>query len=74
MGTPPIEAVLADANRTAVATLFAAVATRDLPTILSCYAPDVTIREAASLPYGGTYHGADGAHEHALAVLAHVGC
>jgi ketosteroid isomerase-like protein len=50
-----------------VARLFAAVAARDLPTILSCYAPDVTIREAPSLPYGGTYHGPDGAHAHAMA-------
>ena len=50
-----------------VARLFAAVAARDLPTILSCYAPDVTIREAPSLPYGGTYHGADGAYAHAMA-------
>ena len=43
-----------------VARLFAAVAARDLPAILSCYAPDVTIREAESLPYGGTYHGRRG--------------
>lgn len=50
-----------------VARLFAAVAARDLPTILSCYAPDVTIREAPSLPYGGTYHGPDGAYAHAVA-------
>ena len=50
-----------------VARLFAAVAARDLPTILSCYAPDVTIREAPSLPYGGTYHGPDGAYAHAIA-------
>lgn len=47
--------------------LFAAVAARDLPAILSCYAPDVTIREAESLPYGGTYHGREGAHAHAVA-------
>ena len=50
-----------------VARLFAAVAARDLPTILSCYAPDVTIREAPSLPYGGTYHGPEGAYAHAMA-------
>lgn len=31
------------------------------------YHPDVTIHEAPSLPYGGTYHGLDGAAEHALA-------
>jgi uncharacterized protein len=50
-----------------VARLFAAVAARDLPTILSWYASDVTIREAESLPYGGTYHGREGAHAHAMA-------
>lgn len=48
-----------------VSTLFAAVAARDLSTMLSCYAPDVTIREAASLPYGGCYHGIAGARDHA---------
>jgi uncharacterized protein len=50
-----------------VARLFAAVAARDLPAILACYAPDVTIREADSLPYGGTYHGPEGALAHATA-------
>jgi uncharacterized protein len=50
-----------------VARFFAAVAARDLPTILSWYASDVTIREAESLPYGGTYHGREGAHAHAMA-------
>jgi uncharacterized protein len=57
----------AEANLRRVRGLFDAVAARDLPAILGCYAPDVMIQEAPSLPYGGVYRGADGAYEHALA-------
>jgi ketosteroid isomerase-like protein len=47
--------------------LFDAVERRDLAGVLAAYAPDVVIHEAESLPYGGTYHGLDGAERHAYA-------
>jgi ketosteroid isomerase-like protein len=57
----------AETDLRTVEALFAAVAARDLTAILSCYAADVRIEEAPSLPYGGVYHGVDGAYEHSLA-------
>jgi ketosteroid isomerase-like protein len=50
--------------------LFAAVEERDGAAVLDAYATDVVIREAPSLPYGGVYHGHDGAMRHALAYTA----
>lgn len=50
--------------------LFDAVERRDRDELLSCYAEDVEITEAQVLPYGGTYHGHDGALAHALGFLA----
>ena len=54
-------------NVTAISRLFDAVERRDLDGVLTAYAPDVVIHEAESLPYGGTYHGLDGAERHAYA-------
>ncbi len=45
--------------------LFKAIEERDLAGVLAAYDPDVVIREAASLPYGGVYHGLEGALRHA---------
>jgi len=50
--------------------LFAAVEERDGQAVLDAYATDIVIREAPSLPYGGEYHGHDGALRHALAYTA----
>ena len=50
--------------------LFAAAGERDREAVLDAYAADVVIREAPSLPYGGVYHGHDGALRHALAYTA----
>ena len=44
---------------------FKAVEERDLAGVLAAYDPDVVIREAASLIYGGVYHGLEGALRHA---------
>ena len=60
----------ADADAEAVRRLFTAVEERDGATVLDAYATDVVIREAPSLPYGGVYHGHDGAVRHALAYTA----
>jgi uncharacterized protein len=50
--------------------LFTSVERRD-PSVYfeDTYHPEVLIHEAASLPYGGTYRGLDGAARHALAFL-----
>lgn len=45
--------------------LFAAVEKRDRTQVLGAYDENICIREAESLPYGGEYHGLQGALEHA---------
>lgn len=50
--------------------MFDAVERRDAETLLSVYAKDIVITEASSLPYGGVYHGHQGAIDHAMAYLA----
>lgn len=45
--------------------LFKAVEERDFAGYLAAYAPEIVIREAESLPYGGVYHGLEGAKQHA---------
>jgi uncharacterized protein len=52
-------------NVDAARRLFKAVEERDLAGVLADYDPDIVIREAASLPYGGVYHGLEGALRHA---------
>jgi ketosteroid isomerase-like protein len=54
-----------DADNTVVKTLFEAVRRRDTSTVLNSYAVDIAIREPATLPYGGVYHGRDEAIRHA---------
>lgn len=45
--------------------LFEAVERRDLAGVLAAYDLEIVIREADSLPYGGEYHGREGAQQHA---------
>lgn len=45
--------------------LFEAVERRDAAGVLGAYHEKIVIREAASLPYGGEYHGLEGALKHA---------
>lgn len=56
-------------NLETIRRLFAAVESRDPEALLACYHENVTIREADSLPYGGTYHGHEGALRHGMAYL-----
>lgn len=44
--------------------LFKAVEDRDIAGVLAAYDPEIVIRDAESLPYGGTYHGLEGAKQH----------
>ena len=44
--------------------LFKAVEARDVAGVLAAYDPEIVIRDAASLPYGGIYHGLEGAKQH----------
>jgi|SRR5579859_2209370 len=52
----------------AVKRLFDAVNRRDQAALLEAYHPEVVIHEAACLPYGGDFHGHEGAlaHVHAF--------
>lgn len=54
-------------NVDAARRLFKALEERDLVGVLEAYDPDIAIREAASLVYGGVYHGLEGALRHASA-------
>lgn len=47
--------------------LFAAVEARDGSSMGELYAPEVIVREAPSLPYGGDYNGHAGVMQHAAA-------
>ena len=44
--------------------LFKAVEERDIAEVLAAYDPEIVIREAESLPYGGVYQGLAGAKRH----------
>ncbi len=44
--------------------LFKAVEERDVAGVLAAYDPEIVIRDAASLPYGGVHHGLEGAKQH----------
>ncbi|NJO40273.1 MAG: nuclear transport factor 2 family protein [Cyanobacteria bacterium CRU_2_1] len=44
--------------------LFEAVEEFDVAGVLATYDPEIVIRDAESLPYGGTYHGLEGAKQH----------
>jgi ketosteroid isomerase-like protein len=54
-------------NVDAARRLFKAIEERDLAGVLEAYDPDIVIREASSLPYGGVYDGLEGALRHASA-------
>lgn len=56
-------------NLETIRRLFKAVESRDPRGLLDCYREDVIIREAESLPYGGTYQGHEGALRHAAGYL-----
>ena len=58
-GEPPSQQ-----QRETVKRLFDAVGRHDQAAILEAYHPEVVIHEAASLPYGGDYHGHEGALAH----------
>jgi ketosteroid isomerase-like protein len=60
----------ADAGLGTVRRMFEAAERRDPQALLGTYADDIVITEAASLPYGGVYHGHHGAVRHALAYTA----
>lgn len=52
-------------NIEVVQKLFEAVERRDLAGVLAAYDENIVIREAEGLPYGGEYHGLEGAQRHA---------
>ncbi len=60
---------MSDQNVEIVRRLFQTVEERDLETMFELYDPEVVIREAPSLPYGGEYHGHAGVVEHGIGYL-----
>jgi ketosteroid isomerase-like protein len=44
--------------------LIKAVEDRDMASVLATYDPEIVIHDAASLPYGGTHQGLEGAKKH----------
>lgn len=52
-------------NIEVVKKLFEAVERRDREGVFGAYDENIVIRESESLPYGGEYHGLNGALEHA---------
>ncbi len=57
-------------NVETVRRLFEAVERRDLAGVLAAYDPEIVIREADSLPYGGVYQGYEGAANHGSGYVA----
>jgi uncharacterized protein len=53
-------------NIATVRRLFQAVEERDLAGTLAVYDPEIVIHEASFLPYGGIYHGREGAKQHGI--------
>ena len=60
---------MSEENIETVRRFLKAVEERDLPQVLAAYDENVIIREAESLPYGGEFHGHEGAQRHALGAL-----
>lgn len=58
-----------DPNAELVGRMLRAVEDRDLDALLATYHPDIVIRDPASLPTGGVYHGHPGAAEHGAAYV-----
>jgi uncharacterized protein len=58
------ENIMSQENLETTRRLFQAVENRDVAGVLASYAPEIVIRDAASLPYGGIYHGLEGAKQH----------
>ena len=52
---------MSSANVDLVKGLYAALAAHDLTAFWAALAPDVVITQSSAIPWGGTYHGHDGA-------------
>ena len=57
---------MSEDNEGIIRRLFEAVEERKIEPMLEIYHPDVVVREADSLPYGGEYRGHDGVVQHGL--------
>jgi len=68
--SPRWQQAAAAAGLGTVRRVFEAVERRHAHALLGTYADDIVITEAASLPYGGVYHGHHGAVRHARAYTA----
>ena len=66
MNDAPYGDDLSSQNVAVVRALYDAVERRDAAGVWRAHAPDVVVREAESLPYGGEYHGLEGVRAHAM--------
>ena len=61
-----------DDNVATIRRVYDALAARDASAIQEVFAPDVTIRQTAELPWGGNYEGLDGAFTFFLTLVEHI--
>lgn len=66
--TLSVDGETAAANERAVRLIYASVAAGDISGVLALLAPTVVAYQAASLPYGGEYHGLEGFARMAAAI------
>jgi hypothetical protein len=60
------------ADAAMIRAMYDAYARRDLLDVVSCFAPDIVIRQSTHLPWGGMYRGLEGVREFYDTLLQHV--
>jgi uncharacterized protein len=68
----PQTVVIADDNVATIRRVYEAFRTRDMDVIQELFAPDIAIWQSPELPWGGDYHGHDGAFTFLLKVVEHI--
>ena len=55
-----------------IAELYAALARRDLPTIMELFDPEISVSQTGLLPWGGEYHGFEGVQQFFGELFRHI--
>jgi ketosteroid isomerase-like protein len=61
-----------DDNVVTIGRVYEAFQSRDADTLRELFAPDIAISQASELPWGGDYHGHDGAFTFLLKLVEHI--
>jgi uncharacterized protein len=61
-----------DDNLATVGRVYEAFQSRDADTLRELFAPDIAVSQASALPWGGDYHGHDGAFTFLLKLVEHI--